>query len=288
MPTLRPRKGADKAPAATLSSDSTATTRTPVSNASSTARASPDTLSKRAPRSTGDGKQAAVAAMNDTALPDEETRLISDDPSERGGAGLAPAVPTSRSWAQRNQWIVLALASGACAAFNGVFAKLTTTELTTKFSSGIAHMLGLESAEGVIELIVRGSFFGLNLAFNGVMWTLFTAALARGNSTTQVSIMNTSTNFVITAILGFVIFSEALPPLWWVGAALLVAGNVIIGRKDEGTPKAQEEEEGVGAASLGSEVESQLGGGRRQGRGGEVSGEDGEEYKDEDVADLRI
>jgi drug/metabolite transporter (DMT)-like permease len=66
------------------------------------------------------------------------------------------------------------------------------------------------------------------------MWTLFTQALAKGNSTTQVSIMNTSTNFMITALLGFAIFSESLPPLWWLGAALLVAGNVIIGRKDEG------------------------------------------------------
>lgn len=28
------------------------------------------------------------------------------------------------SWIGRNQWIVFALASGACAAFNGVFAKL--------------------------------------------------------------------------------------------------------------------------------------------------------------------
>lgn len=28
------------------------------------------------------------------------------------------------SWARQNQWIVLAVASGACAAFNGVFAKL--------------------------------------------------------------------------------------------------------------------------------------------------------------------
>lgn len=45
--------------------------------------------------------------------------------------------------------------------------------------------------------------------------------------------MNTSSNFVITAVLGLAIFSESLPPLWWLGAALLVAGNVIIGRKDE-------------------------------------------------------
>jgi hypothetical protein len=28
------------------------------------------------------------------------------------------------SWTRRNEWIVFALASGACAAFNGVFAKL--------------------------------------------------------------------------------------------------------------------------------------------------------------------
>ena len=62
------------------------------------------------------------------------------------------------------------------------------------------------------------------------MWSLYTAALASGKSTTQVSIMNTSTNFMVTALLGVAVFSEALPPLWWAGAALLVAGNVILGR----------------------------------------------------------
>lgn len=76
------------------------------------------------------------------------------------------------------------------------------------------------------------------------MWTLFTKALARGTSTTQVSIINTSSNFMITAVLGFIIFSESLPPLWWLGAALLVAGNVIIGRReeDEGTKPGDEQE----------------------------------------------
>jgi hypothetical protein len=65
------------------------------------------------------------------------------------------------------------------------------------------------------------------------MWTLFTKALSRSPSTTQVSILNTSANFMLTAILGLVIFSESLPPLWFLGAALLIAGNVIIGRRDE-------------------------------------------------------
>lgn len=94
-------------------------------------------------------------------------------------------------------------------------------------------------------------FFGLNLIFNGVMWTLFTQALAKGNSTTQVSIMNTSSNFVITALLGLIIFSESLPPLWWVGAALLVAGNVIIGSQDE-SDKPKSDEVGPGQDGLGN------------------------------------
>ncbi|TAQ87541.1 hypothetical protein B7494_g4120 [Chlorociboria aeruginascens] len=134
---------------------------------------------------------------------------------------------------RKTQWIVLAVASGGCAAFNGVFAKLTTTELTTTWGTAIANLLGLGEGEKIVEYIIRALFFALNLIFNGIMWTLFTKALARGTSTTQVSIINTSSNFMLTALLGFIIFSESLPPLWWLGAAMLVAGNVIIGRREE-------------------------------------------------------
>ncbi|KAF5603597.1 transmembrane 42 [Fusarium subglutinans] len=142
-------------------------------------------------------------------------------------------MPSPSNWSLRSQWMFFAVASGACAAFNGVFAKLTTTQLTTNLSDSVAKLIGLSAHKHIVEYIVRGIFFILNLTFNGVMWTLFTQALARGTSTTQVSIMNTSTNFMVTAVLGALIFSEALPPLWWAGAALLVAGNVIVGRKDE-------------------------------------------------------
>lgn len=161
----------------------------------------------------------------------------------------------------------------------------TTTDLTTSFAQGVARVFHLGFAENVIEYIVRAVscyavnisictylgtsyqaarcvlinveptqvFFGLNLVFNGIMWTLFTQALAKGHSTTQVSIMNTSSNFVITAMLGLVIFSESLPPLWWAGAALLVAGNVIIGSKDESSKPAADEDhrEGIVAPAPG-------------------------------------
>lgn len=87
------------------------------------------------------------------------------------------------------------------------------------------------------------------------MWALFTSALTRSASTTRVAIVNTSANFVLTAVLGFLIFAESLPPLWWLGASLLVVGNVVIGRRDQ---EGAAEEGRAGAAagdveSLGSE-----------------------------------
>jgi hypothetical protein len=91
------------------------------------------------------------------------------------------------------------------------------------------------------------------------MWALFTKALARGTSTTQVSIINTSANFMITAVLGFLIFSESLPPLWWAGAALLVAGNVIIGRREEKDSADPHAEAHVSAAENGGRAGAEEG-----------------------------
>ncbi|KAK8051547.1 hypothetical protein PG993_002932 [Apiospora rasikravindrae] len=213
---------------------------TSVSTATTTARRRQAPISAAAASSNqkmsnDEGGVAAAAASRSS------TESVRDAPT------TTTAAPSSTSWASRNQWIVLAIASGACAAFNGVFAKLTTNNLTTHIAEAVSGLLGMSDMEQAIEYVVRAAFFGLNLVFNGVMWTLFTKALARGSSTTQVSIMNTSSNFVITAVLGFAIFSESLPPLWWLGAALLVAGNVIIGRKDEGASTGDEDATTVSA-----------------------------------------
>ncbi|KAF2188279.1 hypothetical protein K469DRAFT_567022 [Zopfia rhizophila CBS 207.26] len=142
-------------------------------------------------------------------------------------------------------WLLLAIASGACAAFNGVFAKLTTTELTASWASAVAEALDLSPSNKIVEFLIRGLFFALNLVFNAVMWGLFTRALTLATSTVRVSVINTSANFMITAILGTLIFSEALPGMWWLGAALLVAGSVIIGRREEGNKAGVEATTGV-------------------------------------------
>ncbi|KAL2044408.1 hypothetical protein N7G274_003113 [Stereocaulon virgatum] len=143
--------------------------------------------------------------------------------------------PQSRSTSLKSKlpWIPLAAASGACAAFNGVFAKLTTTTLTSTWASTLSTLLSLPPHNPYVEYLVRAFFFSMNLAFNALMWAFFTNALTRASSTTRVSIINTSANFMLTAFAGWMVFGERLPPLWWVGAAGLVVGNVVIGRREE-------------------------------------------------------
>lgn len=139
----------------------------------------------------------------------------------------------------QTQWLFYAISSGACAALNGVFAKLTTTTLTTSWATGLSRFFGMKDESMVIEVIVRGVstysnqqqirsarqlnplhrandihrqfFFGMNLLFNAIMWGLFTRALTLASSTVRVSVINTSANFMLTAMLGFFIFRETLP-----------------------------------------------------------------------------
>lgn len=65
------------------------------------------------------------------------------------------------------------------------------------------------------------------------MWALFTRALTAAPSTTKVSITNTSANFLVTAVLGMIVFSERVGGLWWLGAVMMGAGCILVGMRDE-------------------------------------------------------
>jgi hypothetical protein len=68
------------------------------------------------------------------------------------------------------------------------------------------------------------------------MWALFTRALTAAPSTTKVSITNTSANFLVTAILGMIVFGERVRGLWWLGAAMMGAGCILVGMREETKP----------------------------------------------------
>lgn len=82
---------------------------------------------------------------------------------------------------------------------------------------------------------------------------------------------------MVTAVLGAAIFGERLPLLWWVGAGFLAAGNVVIGRREEGVKPG-------GTVGLDHEDGSGGGGGVR-GEGQTLLG-DQEGAADADIIDL--
>ena len=104
-------------------------------------------------------------------------------------------------------------------------------------------------------ILLHQIFLGLNFLFNAIMWGLFTRALTLATSTTRVSVINTSSNFLVTAILSALIFYEVLPPLWWLGAAFLVAGSVIIGSREDDARKGENEEIATELSGNRAEVE---------------------------------
>ncbi|GLA44795.1 hypothetical protein CBS63078_4909 [Aspergillus niger] len=141
----------------------------------------------------------------------------------------------------QTKWLLLALSSGAFAALNGLFAKLTTDTATTTFAAHLIHLFtsannisdaDLISSHPILMLLIRGLCFGLNILSNIIMWALFTRALTAGSSTTKVSITNTAANFLVTAMLGMGVFGERVGGWWWVGAAMMGVGCVIVGRRD--------------------------------------------------------
>jgi len=78
---------------------------------------------------------------------------------------------------------------------------------------------------------------------------LFTRALTLASSTTRVSILNTSANFIVTAVLGMLVFGELLPTMWWIGAGFLCAGSVVIGMREEKSTASEQLGENSGAES---------------------------------------
>ncbi|CAG8832619.1 19421_t:CDS:2, partial [Racocetra persica] len=52
----------------------------------------------------------------------------------------------------------------------------------------------------------------------------------KSSSSIQVTVLNSATNFCMTAILGKVIFGEALALQWWFGAGFIVLGTVLVNR----------------------------------------------------------
>ncbi|CAG8481479.1 1770_t:CDS:2 [Paraglomus brasilianum] len=121
--------------------------------------------------------------------------------------------------------------SGTFAALASVSAKLFSDARTFSFTIYVCEVVYGSGCEDLIYPI-RALCFGLMFLFNAAMWTFYTKALNKSSSI-KVTVVNSATNFCMTAILGHLLFNEALYLQWWFGATLIITGTVIISRKNK-------------------------------------------------------
>ncbi|KAG0087460.1 hypothetical protein BGZ93_005570 [Podila epicladia] len=146
--------------------------------------------------------------------------------------------------------IFTATLAGTFAALASVFAKLTMDARTTNFLQNTCNTLiapttpictsmfiAEDGETSPAEFAVRSACFGLIFICNAAMWTLFTKALNRSQSSATVTVINSSANFCITAVLGYALFSEPLALQWWFGASLIVLGGVLVSSEEASSPK---------------------------------------------------
>lgn len=94
--------------------------------------------------------------------------------------------------------------------------------------------------------------------------------------------MNTSANFLVTAILGMLVFSENVGGLWWLGAAGMGMGCIIVGMRDEGNKgEAKAEDRERDGDGDGDEAAILLGG-ERESLDGRDGGDERRKERDED------
>ncbi|ESO93130.1 hypothetical protein LOTGIDRAFT_232853 [Lottia gigantea] len=135
--------------------------------------------------------------------------------------------------------ITLSIFAGSFAALASVSAKLVTSSEITYISEII---LGSSGNAGILQhlpLVIRGVCLIAVFLSNALMWTFFTKSL-QYLSSIQATITNTSTNFLVSAIIGKILFKELLPILWWIGSVFILLGLLLIHKDGQKTKEIKE------------------------------------------------
>ncbi|KAJ1641864.1 hypothetical protein J3B02_002821 [Coemansia erecta] len=125
-----------------------------------------------------------------------------------------------------------AILGGAFAALGSVSAKLAVAQdqQQTSMLTQLIHQVLPETLSNARALaaISRGMMLGCIALCNFFMWLFFTKALRFGDSTPRVMMLQTISNFAVTALCGVYLFGDVLSLQWWGGASLIAIGLVML------------------------------------------------------------
>ncbi|KAI9506049.1 pyridoxamine-phosphate oxidase [Coemansia spiralis] len=120
-----------------------------------------------------------------------------------------------------------AIVGGIFASLSSVSAKLAVDQRTSIATEALQKLLPTASSQ-LLSMATRGLMLAGIGACNFFMWLFFTKALRYGDSTPRVMLLQTVSNFVVTALCGVYLFGDALSMQWWCGASLIAVGLVLL------------------------------------------------------------
>ena len=129
--------------------------------------------------------------------------------------------------------ITYSVTSGLFAALSGFLGKVTF-DPEVIVSTLKVH---LDESNSTFTYFIQGSLGCFLILSNILMLQTFNKALQTASTTIQVSIVNTASNFIFTAIIGKLAFDEHLTLLWWCGTSLILFGIFLINPTDHGRNK---------------------------------------------------
>lgn len=121
--------------------------------------------------------------------------------------------------------------SGLFAALAALFGKLSTTPSISR-----SVLLALALVDDHLEYSVWAAqllSIGLMIAANGLMWSQYSLALAFSRTSLLVTAINTVSNFIFTALLGRLLFSETISAEWAAGISCILLGIVLLKEQSE-------------------------------------------------------
>lgn len=116
---------------------------------------------------------------------------------------------SSTSSSNQSRFVLYAMMAGTFGALSGAVGKLSVTDELT------------------LGVLFRVLFFASNGLFTAQMWRYYLKALSLGPTPTC-QILNTGTNFAVSATLGLWLFGETVNALWMAGAVCVAVGLALI------------------------------------------------------------
>ncbi|XP_055535706.1 uncharacterized protein LOC129724654 [Wyeomyia smithii] len=116
-----------------------------------------------------------------------------------------------------------AIVSGLCASTASFFGKL----------SSLGEYLAENFGNQQFQLLIQILCIGIMVMLNACVWRFFVKALHTNGGTLVASLVSAATNYIVSALFGWLIFQEQTSIWWWFGTALVLGGLLLIVNDDD-------------------------------------------------------